>query len=164
MAHGLSCFRACGIFQILIEPCPLHWQANSYPLCHQEALKQSLNRWTLGSPSQIRTLTQNSGLLKLFYTSYSNTLENLSIILALQISQFPGSERFLMTIFKWMREKPSKNEPPHTHCTFFSFLAVQHNLGILFRPGVRPLEGSMEFCKNWTTRVKTPYMPRFNSS
>ena len=35
VAHGLSCSTACGIFP---DPrsnlCPLHWQADSYPLDH----------------------------------------------------------------------------------------------------------------------------------
>ena len=36
VAHGPSCSAACGI---LLDqgsnPCSLHWQADSYPLCHQ---------------------------------------------------------------------------------------------------------------------------------
>ena len=36
MVHGLSCFAACRIFPDLgLNPCPLHWQADSQPLCHQ---------------------------------------------------------------------------------------------------------------------------------
>ena len=36
MAHGLSCSVACGIFLDQgSNPCPLHWQADSYPLHHQ---------------------------------------------------------------------------------------------------------------------------------
>ena len=35
-AHGLSCFAACGIFPDQgSNPCPLHWQADSYQLSHQ---------------------------------------------------------------------------------------------------------------------------------
>ena len=34
--HRLSCSMACEIFPIQsLNPCPLHWQADSYPLCHQ---------------------------------------------------------------------------------------------------------------------------------
>ena len=34
--HGLSCFVACGIFPDQgLNLCPLHWQADSYPLYHQ---------------------------------------------------------------------------------------------------------------------------------
>ena len=36
-AHGLSCFTACRILPGEgSDPRPLHWQANSYPLYHQE--------------------------------------------------------------------------------------------------------------------------------
>ena len=36
MAHGLSSSKACEIFpDQRSNPCPLHWQADSYPLCHQ---------------------------------------------------------------------------------------------------------------------------------
>ena len=36
VAHGPSCSAACGIFPGHgSNPCPLHWQADSQPLCHQ---------------------------------------------------------------------------------------------------------------------------------
>ena len=36
VAHGPSCSAACGIFPVQgSNPCPLHWQADSQPLCHQ---------------------------------------------------------------------------------------------------------------------------------
>ena len=36
VAHGPSCSTACGIFPDQgSNPCPLHWQADSQPLCHQ---------------------------------------------------------------------------------------------------------------------------------
>ena len=36
VAHGLSCSAACGIFPDQgLNPCPLHWQADSQPLRHQ---------------------------------------------------------------------------------------------------------------------------------
>ena len=36
VAHGPSCSVACGIFPDQgLNPCPLHWQADSQPLCHQ---------------------------------------------------------------------------------------------------------------------------------
>ena len=36
VAHGPSCFAACGILPDQgSNPCPLHWQADSQPLCHQ---------------------------------------------------------------------------------------------------------------------------------
>ena len=36
VVHGLSCSAACGILPDQgSNPCPLHWQADSQPLCHQ---------------------------------------------------------------------------------------------------------------------------------
>ena len=36
VAHGPSCSAACGIFPDQgSNPCPLHWQADSQPLCNQ---------------------------------------------------------------------------------------------------------------------------------
>ena len=36
MHHRLSCSEACGIFPDQgSNPSPLHWPADSYPLCHQ---------------------------------------------------------------------------------------------------------------------------------
>ena len=36
VAHGPSCSAACGIFPDQgSNPCPLHWQADSQPPCHQ---------------------------------------------------------------------------------------------------------------------------------
>ena len=36
VAYGPSCSAACGIFPDQgSNPCPLHWQADSQPLCHQ---------------------------------------------------------------------------------------------------------------------------------
>ena len=36
VAHGPSCSAACGIFpDQCLNPCPLHWQADSQQLCHQ---------------------------------------------------------------------------------------------------------------------------------
>ena len=36
VAHELSCSVACGIFPDQgSNPCPLHWQEDSKPLCHQ---------------------------------------------------------------------------------------------------------------------------------
>ena len=38
VAHGPSCSTACGIFPDQgSNPCPLHWQADSQPLCHQRS-------------------------------------------------------------------------------------------------------------------------------
>ena len=56
VAHGLGCPAACGIFVPGgLNPCPLHWQADSLPLDHQgspsamillyRAFHGSLDRW-----------------------------------------------------------------------------------------------------------------------
>ena len=38
-AHGLNCPTLCGIFPDQgLNPCPLYWQADSYPLPHQGSL------------------------------------------------------------------------------------------------------------------------------
>ena len=43
VAHGPSCSAACGIFPDQgSNPCPLHWPADSQPLCHQGSPVQSL--------------------------------------------------------------------------------------------------------------------------
>ena len=37
-AHGISCSAASGIFLDQgLNPCPLHWQANSYPVYNQRS-------------------------------------------------------------------------------------------------------------------------------
>ena len=42
VAHGLSVSAACGIFSDCgLNPCPLHWQADFYPLC----LQGNPNHW-----------------------------------------------------------------------------------------------------------------------
>ena len=41
VAYGLSYPAACGIFPDQgLNPCPLHWQADSLPLDHQGSLRQ----------------------------------------------------------------------------------------------------------------------------
>ena len=42
--RGLSCSAACGIFQGL-NPHPLHWQADFYPLCHQGSPRFTINNF-----------------------------------------------------------------------------------------------------------------------
>ena len=44
VARGLSCSTACGIFPDQgLNPCPLHWQVDSYPLCHQGSTHSSVD-------------------------------------------------------------------------------------------------------------------------
>ncbi|KAJ8790387.1 hypothetical protein J1605_021464 [Eschrichtius robustus] len=60
VAHGPSCSAACGIFPDQgSNPCSLHWQADSQPLCHQ------------GSPGEMfiqREVGLNLHLWNVFYT------------------------------------------------------------------------------------------------
>ena len=47
VAHRLSCSAACGIFPDQgLNPCPLHWQADSQPLRHQGSPRPLLLRST----------------------------------------------------------------------------------------------------------------------
>ena len=47
VAHGPSCSAACGIFPDQgLNPCPLHWQADSQPLCHQGSPGYIINKST----------------------------------------------------------------------------------------------------------------------
>ena len=46
VVHGLSCSGACGTFPDQgSNLCPLHWQVDSYPLCHQG----NLSIWVLNN-------------------------------------------------------------------------------------------------------------------
>ena len=54
VAHGPSCSTACGIFPDQgSNSCPLHWQADSQPLCYQG----SPNTWILNVKTLTSTLT-----------------------------------------------------------------------------------------------------------
>ena len=59
MAHGLSCSAACGIVQDQgSNLCPLHWQADPQPLCHQGSPRgESLNYEGLADFTAIDILT-----------------------------------------------------------------------------------------------------------
>ena len=78
-ARGLSCSSACGIFLDQgSNPCPLHWQADSYPLCHQ------------GSPTFL-TVFSVSAELELNLLATLNTccsLHALSLTSRLWVYQF----------------------------------------------------------------------------
>ena len=46
VVRGLSCSAACGIFpEQGPNPCPLHWQANSWPLDHKGSPFFSFSNW-----------------------------------------------------------------------------------------------------------------------
>ena len=60
--HGFSCSATCTIFPDQgLNLCPLHWWADSYPLCHQGSLwKDFLEflplRWARTFPSPVEVL------------------------------------------------------------------------------------------------------------
>ena len=57
VAHGPSCSVACGIFPDQgSTPCPLHWQADSQPLCHQGSPLNHLLKKLIGRTKNILKL------------------------------------------------------------------------------------------------------------
>ena len=65
VAHGPSRSTACGIFPDQgSNPCPLHWQADSQPLCHQRS------PWT--STFNIKNIFRTLPFSCLFYETISN--------------------------------------------------------------------------------------------
>ena len=59
VAHGPSCSAACGIFPDQgSNPCALHWQADSQPLCHQGSPGESFNTLLREILSLFRTCTE----------------------------------------------------------------------------------------------------------
>ena len=51
VVHWL-CLRACGIFPDKgVNPCPLYWQMDSYPLDHQKSPNMNLLSWTVSMPT-----------------------------------------------------------------------------------------------------------------
>ena len=83
VAHGPSCFVACGIFPDQgSNPCPLHWQADSQPLCHQ------------GSP--VISLTEISSSYLKFFVAIVNRI--LSVFLS---TYFYSIEKLLIFMLIW---------------------------------------------------------------
>ena len=84
MAHGLSCSVACGIFPDQgSNPYPLHWQADSQPLCHQGSppknvfimnsfLKFSANPKECAGPLDVKSL-------RLFVLSIHQSLWSITV-------------------------------------------------------------------------------------
>ena len=67
VGHGLSCSMACGIFPDReSNPCPLHWQADSYPPYHQ------------GSPRHhpLKKLVCNISVLEIIFLVNNNNTQN----------------------------------------------------------------------------------------
>ena len=51
VVHWL-CLTACGIFPDKgVNPCPLYWQMDSYPLDHQTSPNMNLLSWTVSMPT-----------------------------------------------------------------------------------------------------------------
>ena len=67
VAHGPSCSEACGIFPDQgSNPCSLHWQADSQPLCHQ------------GSPKNCFLISHTTNIYSSYY-SQSTVLDSQNI-------------------------------------------------------------------------------------
>ena len=99
VAHGPSCSVACGIFPDQgSNPCPLHWQADCQPLCHQgsprigfwkDKIDNLLARLTKKKRERTQTksevkrnITNDTGEIQRFIGSYyeqlyMNKLDNL---------------------------------------------------------------------------------------
>ena len=73
VAHGPSCSVACGIFPGQgLNPCPLHWQADSQPLRHQGSpnpLSKSLQ------PSRLEDCQHNKKKFKIYNRTISKVLD-----------------------------------------------------------------------------------------
>ena len=73
VAHGPSRSAACGIFPDRgTNPCPLHWQADSQPLCHQgspEEVLRTIPNVTLMLPSNPISKARALFQLELFQIS-----------------------------------------------------------------------------------------------
>ena len=75
VAHGLSCSAACGVFpDHSSNPCPLHWQADSQPLCHQASPHPYFNKQTHPclTYSKCLSLAENQKFPSFFFFLPSN--------------------------------------------------------------------------------------------
>ena len=60
VAHRLSCSMACGIFLDQgLNPCPLHWQVDSYPVYHQRSPPLSFCDGLIAVVTVVRELVCN---------------------------------------------------------------------------------------------------------
>ena len=75
VAHGPSCSVACGIFPDQgSNPCPLHWQADSQPLRHQES-PHNFNRFFSLNHLKVSYRYRDSSPLKIdFFLHNHNTI------------------------------------------------------------------------------------------
>ena len=101
MAHGLSSSKACEIFpDQRSNPCPLHWQADSYPLDQQGSPKSFFNVTNLTEsdpPSHFDThiITVNSVLLKAYWCRVFTSASSQVLHINLQYSYAAGKLKIL---------------------------------------------------------------------
>ena len=70
VAHGPSCSVACGIFPDQgSNPCPLHWQADCQPLCHQGSPRGYSSLWCTGFSLQWLLLSRSTGSRRTGFSS-----------------------------------------------------------------------------------------------
>ena len=98
VAHGPGCSAECGIFPDQgSNPCSLHWQADSQPLCHQGSpLRNFYSKLFLFVFYGLNNLSNNSEDTNLKYINISPVFSFLSKVL---FSQRSGDSGFLL-IFK----------------------------------------------------------------
>ena len=95
VAHGPSCSAACGIFPDQgLNPCPLHWQADSQPLRHRGSpiLSLFIHGDLLSDPQMCQILSHLSLFILqclLWYTLFSNLFTDPFPILQLLIQISP---------------------------------------------------------------------------
>ena len=83
VAHRPGCSAACGIFPDQgSNPCPLHWQADSQPLCHQ------------GSPGKLKFKRGLSIMAVHFFTDWYWTLSILSSLCCMSLWKGIGKFHF----------------------------------------------------------------------
>ena len=110
VVHGLSCSQACGIFPDQgSNPCPLHRQANSYPLSHQ------------GSPSNLFSLNT---LISFIYL----TVSGLSCYMWAQLpcgtwglSSLTRDRTCVLLIGRWILNHWTINKVPNEYFSFNFF-------------------------------------------
>ena len=80
VAHGPSRSAACGIFPDQgSNPCPLHWQADSQPLCHQGSPYFLINSVEDLSVIESEVLKSPATIVLLFVSPFSSVIFALYI-------------------------------------------------------------------------------------
>ena len=107
VAHGPSCSAACGILPDQdSNPCPLHWQADSQPLCHQGSpIHSFLNiLFHYGLP-------QETGYSSLCFTVGPCCLSILHVIVCIYQPQIPRPSLSLSVFFFWPHPAACRTSP-----------------------------------------------------